>query len=125
VLARVALTYGCVLIGSILFRAASLADAAAMIGGMLGRRGASLPLPTLHDVGALLRLVMLYAIVWFAPNTQQIMRGAAPALGRIAVGPWQRLLWQPTWPWAVAFGLAATLGLLSIGGTGEFLYYRF
>jgi D-alanyl-lipoteichoic acid acyltransferase DltB (MBOAT superfamily) len=125
VLARVALTYGCVLIGSILFRAASLADAATMIGGMLGRRGASLSLPTLHDLGALLRLAMLYAIVWFAPNTQQIMRDAAPALGRTVAGPWPRLLWQPTWPWAVAFGLAATLGLLSIGGTGEFLYYRF
>jgi hypothetical protein len=28
-------------------------------------------------------------------------------------------------PWALAFGCAATLGLLSLGGTGEFVYFQF
>jgi hypothetical protein len=92
---------------------------------MLGLRGWRSAAPDPHAVADVLWLVALYAIVWGAPNTQQIMRGYAPALGRAATGPWPRLVWHPTLPWAVAFGAAATLGLLSIGGTGEFLYYRF
>ncbi len=125
VAARVALTYGCVLAGSVVFRATSLADAGAMLGGMLGLHGLRPAVVDPHAVADVLWLVALYAIVWGAPNTQQIMRGYAPALGRAAAGAWPRLVWQPTLPWAVAFGAAATLGLLSIGGTGEFLYYRF
>jgi D-alanyl-lipoteichoic acid acyltransferase DltB (MBOAT superfamily) len=123
--ARVALTYGCVLVGSVMFRATSLADAGALLRGMLGLHGLSPAAPDLRAVVDVLWLVMLYVIVWGAPNTQQIMRTYAPALGRVAAGAWPRLVWQPTLPWAVAFGAAATLGLLSIGGTGEFLYYRF
>jgi alginate O-acetyltransferase complex protein AlgI len=122
---RVALTYGCVLVGSIVFRATSLADVGAMLSGMLGLHGRGMAAPDFHTVVDVLWLVGLYAIVWGAPNTQQIMRAYAPALGRAATGSWSRLVWQPTLPWALAFGAAATLGLLSIGGTGEFLYYRF
>jgi alginate O-acetyltransferase complex protein AlgI len=125
VTARVALTYGCVLAGSVVFRAASLTDAGAMLGSMIGLRGIDSAAPDLRAVVDVAWLVALYAIVWAAPNTQQIMRAYAPALGRVAAGPWPRLVWQPTLPWAVAFGAAATLGLLSIGGTGEFLYYQF
>ena len=55
-------------------------------------------------------LAGLYAIVWGAPTTQALM---APPFFR------------PTLPWAAAFGAAATLGVLSIGGTGEFLYFQF
>jgi alginate O-acetyltransferase complex protein AlgI len=121
----VALTYGCVLVGSVVFRAASLTDAGAMLGGMLGLWGLGVAAPDLRTVVDIAWLVALYAIVWAAPNTQQIMRAYAPALGRVAAGRWPRLVWQPTLSWAVAFGAAATLGLLSIGGTGEFLYYRF
>jgi D-alanyl-lipoteichoic acid acyltransferase DltB (MBOAT superfamily) len=125
VAARVALTYGCVLVGSVVFRATSLPDAAQMLGGMLGLHGVALATPNLRACVDVAWLVGLYAIVWGAPNTQQIMRGYAPALGRFAAGPSPSLAWQPTLSWAVALGAAATLGLLSIGGTGEFLYYRF
>jgi hypothetical protein len=53
------------------------------------------------------------------------MRAHAPALGRVAAGPFPTLQWQPTLRWAVVAGCAALLGLLSIGGTGEFLYFQF
>jgi alginate O-acetyltransferase complex protein AlgI len=125
VVGRVALTYACVLVGSVVFRATSLTGAGAMLGGMLGLRGLALGAPDARAMVDALWLVALYAVVWGAPNTQQIMRAHAPALGRAVAGPWPWLVWQPTLPWAVAFGAAATLGLLSIGGTGEFLYYRF
>ena len=126
VVGRVSLTYGCVLTGSVVFRATSLTDAGAMLGGMVGLRGGfSAGAPDLRAVVDVLWLAALYGIVWGAPNTQQIMRAHAPALWRAVTGPWPTLIWQPTLPWALAFGAAATLALLSIGGTGEFLYYRF
>ena len=125
VVARVALTYGCVLLGSVFFRAPTLTAASAMLAGMLGLHGAPVVPMDAHITVRVLWLAALYAIVWGAPNTQQIMRSYAPALGRIVAGPLPRLAWQPTLPWAVAFGIATVLGLLSVGGTGEFLYYRF
>ena len=126
---RVLLTYGCVLAGSVLFRAADLSGAMQLLAGMLGLHGVAVALPDARAAtwGALdtLWLAGLYALVWFAPTTQQIMRAHAPALGRVIAGPFPRLQWQPTLGWAVVLGCAAVLGLLSIGGTGEFLYFQF
>ena len=67
----------------------------------------------------------LYLIVWGAPNTQQIMRACEPVLGRIASGPFSALVWRPSLGCAFAFGCAGALALASLGGTSEFLYYRF
>ena len=129
VVARVALTYLCVLLGAIVFRAPTMGVAFDLLGGMLGLHGMAVALPdaraVAHAALDVAWLVMLYAIVWGAPNTQQIMRDYAPALGRIVAGPFPALCWRPTTRWALAFGCAATLGLLSIGGTGEFLYFQF
>ena len=121
VVARVAVTYLAVLAAAVVFRAPTLTAAGDVLAGMLGWHGISVALP---DMNAGLRaaqdvlwLAALYGIVWFAPNSQQIMGLDETA----AVGG----LWRPTLPWAAAFGCAATLGLLSLGGTGEFLYFRF
>jgi D-alanyl-lipoteichoic acid acyltransferase DltB (MBOAT superfamily) len=122
VVGRVLLTYLCVLVGAIMFRAPSVSAAVELLGGMLGLHGASLALPDVRVARDIAWLMMLYVIVWEAPNTQQIMCEYAPALGRIHAGS---LRWHPTARWAVTFGCAATLGLLSIGGTGEFLYFQF
>jgi D-alanyl-lipoteichoic acid acyltransferase DltB (MBOAT superfamily) len=119
VIARVVLTYLCVLVGAVVFRASSVGTALTLLGGMLGLHGISL---AAVDSRTLLRAVLnlawlcsLFAIVWCGPNTQQIMT-------RTDGG---RLVWRQDLPWAVAFGCAATLGLLSIGGTGEFVYFQF
>ena len=112
-----------------MFRAPTVGAALDLLAGMLGLHGVDVMLPdaraVMHTSLDVAWLVMLYAIVWGAPNTQQIMRDYAPALGRIVPGPWPALRWRPEPRWAVAFGCAATLGLLSIGGTGEFLYFQF
>jgi hypothetical protein len=92
---------------------------------MIGLHGVSLALGGTQTMRDIAWLVALYGIVWSAPNTQQIMRDYAPALGRIQPGPLAALRWQPNLRWAAACGCAATLGLLSIGGTGEFLYFQF
>jgi alginate O-acetyltransferase complex protein AlgI len=129
VVSRVALTYLCVLLGAIMFRAPTVGTAIDLLSGMLGMHGTTAALPdpraVAHAAFDVAWLATLYVIVWGAPNTQQIMRDHAPALGRILPGPLPALRWQPTRRWAMAFGCAATLGLLSIGGTGEFLYFQF
>ena len=126
----IALTYLAVLVGAVVFRAPSLGVAGQMLGGMAGLHGVGIPAGL--SARGLLRgartvgwFAALYAIVWGAPNTQQIMRAVGPALDPVRAGPWPWLVWRPSLPWALAIGGAAALGLLSLGGTSEFLYFRF
>ncbi len=125
----VLVTYLCTLVGSVLFRAETLGAAGQMFAAMVGLHGAAFQVPdgraALATARAVGHLAALFAIVWAAPNTQQIMRATEPVLGRIAPGPAPDLVWRPSLGWAVAFGCASALALASLGGTGEFLYYRF
>ncbi len=117
VVAAVAVTYLSVLIGAILFRAASVSDAGSLLAGMAGLHGLGVA-AALSDINVAadsLWIVALYAIVWFAPSTRQLMQGGV--VGRFA--------WRPTPRWAVVMGCAATLGLLASGGTAEFVYFHF
>jgi len=73
--------------------------------------------------------LILLAVVWLAPNTQQIMRRAHPAL---AVGthdvdyPGARWwLWRTNAGWAAATAAFGTLAILSISGVSEFIYFQF
>jgi D-alanyl-lipoteichoic acid acyltransferase DltB (MBOAT superfamily) len=113
--ASAALTYLCVLVGSVLFRATTPGRAGSMLAGMAGLHGVGTLEPDIHVPAAVLWLVALYAIVWFAPTTRQWMLGEMAA----------RYAWRQSPQWAVVMGCAATLGLLAAGGTGEFLYFRF
>jgi alginate O-acetyltransferase complex protein AlgI len=114
-MASIALTYLCVLIASVLFRATTMGRAGSMLAGMAGLHGVGDLQPDIHVPAQLLWLVALYAIVWLAPTTRQWMLGE----------PAPRFAWRQSPQWAVAMGCGATLGLLAAGGTSEFLYFRF
>lgn len=118
---KVLLTYLAVLVGAIFFRAASVTAGLDMLGSMVGLHGA-VALPSALEI---VWLMMLYGIVWGLPNTQQIMIRTEPALGRVLAGRPGWLQWQPTAPWALATGIAALAGLLTLGASGEFLYFQF
>jgi len=136
-MASVLLTYLCVLVASVFFRAPSVPAALSMLAGMSGLHGAGTLLPVtgptmagawsgwVHGAVEVGWLAALYAIVWFLPNTQQIFAGARPVLDRIAPGAPDWLIWRPSMGWAVALGLAGVIAVLSMGGSGEFLYFRF
>ncbi|MGE0415480.1 MAG: MBOAT family protein [Acetobacteraceae bacterium] len=109
----VALTYLCVLVSSVFFRAATVADAVMLLAGMAGLHGLG-SRPEGHDLAALGILIPLYAIVWILPNTQRLVTAGEAG--------WA---WRPHPGWAVVMGGAATVGLLSIGGGAEFLYFQF
>jgi alginate O-acetyltransferase complex protein AlgI len=129
IVGRVALTYGCVLVGSVVFRAPSLSSAGQVLGAMLGLHSVSV---AISDGTEAMRaaaqagwIVVLYAIVWAAPNTQHIMRTCGPTLEAVRAGPLPWLTWRTSLPWAAVFGGAAAVALSALGGTGEFLYFQF
>jgi len=136
----------------VFFRAASVHQAIALLSGMAGLRGVEHDLPVstaavslgvavsslLHAFGARLvdvqtniylwhavRVVAGFAIVWWLPNTQQIMAAARPILGKMPPLAPRLLQWRPTIPWAFTVGFAAVAVLLQLGGTAEFLYFQF
>ncbi len=123
---RILLTYLCVLVGAVVFRADTLADAGGVLSGMLGVNGLGLPglmherLFTIARDWALLAFAAI--VVFAAPNTQHIMRHFAPVLNTVVGGG---RAWRPSLGWALAFGSLGALGLLGIGGSAEFLYFQF
>ena len=119
--AKVLAVYLAALVAFAFFRAASAPAAVDLLGGMIGLHGPG----ELPPLSTLAQLAVLLAIVWFAPNTQQIMSQFEPALGRAIPNPYPRLNWQPRTGWAVACGVIAALGVLALGGTTEFLYFQF
>ncbi len=119
--AKVLAVYVAALVAFAFFRAGSTGEAFEVLAGMLGLHGAGGVLP----LATAAQLAVLFAIVWFAPNTQQIMHNYEPALGRSIPNPYPRLSWQPRPRWALACGMVAALGVLALGGTTEFLYFQF
>jgi alginate O-acetyltransferase complex protein AlgI len=148
------LTYLCVLIGSVVFRAPSVGAAVALLGGMLGAHGVGpgFPVPasvawqtgaigaalhahgavvigrwqeTVHVLETILALVGLYLIVWLLPNTQQIFAEDVATIESVTSTRFTWLRWRSNLGWAVALGCATVIGLLSVGGTSEFLYFQF
>jgi alginate O-acetyltransferase complex protein AlgI len=119
--AGVALTYLCVLVGSVMFRSTTVGRAGSMLAGMAGLHGTGPIEADIRPVVDVAWLLALYAIVWIAPTAKQWMLGGPGMQGELPV----RLMWQQSPQWAVAMGCAVTLGVLAAGGTGEFLYFRF
>ena len=144
-----ALTFCAVVVGWVVFRADGVSTASVILQGMAGLNGFALPdhwLARWGELGAWLAahgvpfsdtrglvraglinwLVILLAVVWFAPNTQQIMRRARPALGVPADATANRwLCWRPA-PWlAVPVAALAVLIVVNLHKKSEFLYFQF
>ena len=151
-LAAGTLTFLAVVVGWVFFRAESFSGAYAMLQGMAGFNGASVP--AVYDsflnhamgsdaagmtndlaaayfndalpVGALL-LTVLAILAFLFPNTQEFMRDYEPALtGRIALS---QPRWLPTWTPRPAFAAGAAflmlIALTNMNEVSEFLYFQF
>mgnify|MGYP003694201899 CR=1 FL=1 len=144
-----AVTFVAIVVAWVFFRATSLDDALAILRGMVGLNGVSIPAtlatylaPSIKaaldhwgvafPLGGGSRLVFQYSwivallpLVMLAPNTQEILGRFQPALnfhdGRRSV----RLSWQPTPGWAAFVATLTACGLLSLTRVSEFLYYQF
>ena len=144
----VLLTFTAVVIGWVIFRAADFATAVAMLKAMAGMNGLVLPdfwLPqwgaagqwlAAHGVvfgdtrdlvtGGLVNWIwILLAVVWFAPNTQQLLAAYRPALALFAEQYRTRLAWRPTAVYALLTAALALMAIFNLHKQSEFLYFQF
>lgn len=134
-----------VIVGWVFFRAASLADAFAVLRGMVFLNGIAVPAfltkavplarkfgvplladaPTAFDGNFLTSAIILGAVVLFAPNVAQIMARQRPMLDEMA--PVARGSWSANGFWAVAIGVGAAACLVIMAGAqkSQFLYFQF
>jgi D-alanyl-lipoteichoic acid acyltransferase DltB (MBOAT superfamily) len=146
-------TFMAVVAGWVFFRSETIGGAFAMLKGMAGFNGISVPayVLALHPdverwlgilgvtatLGGGSRFVWTYAwilglglIAFFAPNTQEILPVIEAPMGKPesgqTAGPLrQAAIWSPTPIWAVALGIVTALGILAMNQVSEFLYFQF
>jgi alginate O-acetyltransferase complex protein AlgI len=145
----VGLTFLCVVLAWVYFRAPNMATANRVLVGMVGGSGAGIPdvvmthlgplAPLLKGVGvstylgggdSFVKMWLTVAgaalIAFTAPNTQEIMARALPgAPGQPEGQAPGRLTWMPRRRHAVLYGMLLGLGFLALSRPTEFLYFQF
>ncbi len=147
-LIAVLLTFFAVVIAWVVFRADSLSAATIILEAMSGMHGVILPDAWLvkwgvfglwlatqgvtfgatNDLimgGAINWIWISLLIVWFAPNTQQIMAAYKPALDMPENSKAKRLLWQPSIHAALIIWLIGFIALINLNKQSAFLYFQF
>lgn len=151
--ASVGLTFLCVMVALVFFRAHNIAAALDILSGMAGLNGAALPqrLQTMPLLGALaegvgasfgditgltpshaVRIVLFLIVVWAFPNSIQWLRNFPTALNLRPPASWLErysslFRWRPSIPTGVAMGAVSVVVMLyatSVAPT-EFLYFQF
>jgi alginate O-acetyltransferase complex protein AlgI len=148
-----ALTFLSVATAMVFFRATTMQAAVAIVRAMIGLNGFKLPQVVFAKLGTaagwlqalgagvappddfpflkmLVWLAALAALVFFCPNTQNLLARYEPALGaRAGATDGLRLLralhWTPSLAWAVVVAVVAAFGVLQLSGPSEFLYWQF
>ena len=140
------LTFACVLVGQVFFRADSVDGAMQILAGMLGLHTIVLPMNLLAELGdlgkdlvsanivvpgyapnpfgAFVPILGALGIAFLCPNTQEIM-ALNPPRPRPAAEPASPVVWAPTVPWALAMGVMFFVSLLLINNEQKFLYFQF
>lgn len=122
----VLITFLCVMVSFVFFRSRSVGHAVSILAAMVGARRSAAPfaLPSL----ALPRIALGFLIVWFLPNTQQILSGFKPSIQEVAWNPgevFRRFLWKPDVGWALALGILFMTVLFEMQDPSTFLYFQF
>jgi D-alanyl-lipoteichoic acid acyltransferase DltB (MBOAT superfamily) len=95
-------------------------------GGMPGDMIEGTKTSLLISKSQVLWIVALLLIVWFTPNTEQLMaRADAIIPDRRAPCRPTVLCWTPSFAWAMATAALLTASFLSLARVSEFLYFRF
>ncbi len=143
------ITFIAVVVAWVFFRAESYEGAMNILKGLVGTNGFVLPLKYYTDlkwVGELLvsfgiefgntpylkggkeifSLLLLFLIVWYAPNTQQLMRHYKPTLENYQGEIHSPIIrWEPTVRWAFVSALLTVIAILGLMQTSDFLYFKF
>jgi hypothetical protein len=143
------ITFAAVVVGWVIFRADSITTAMGMLRGMAGLNGFALPDQWLAKWGGLGEwlasggvaftdarglvttglinwIVILLAIAWFAPNTQQIMArfNSALLIPRDMIAA-RKLGWRPTATFGLIVAALAFASIVNLHRQSEFLYFQF
>lgn len=148
------LTFVCVCIAWVFFRAPDMDTALTILRGMQGGFGIALPdsiMQRLHTAQPVLTrlgissylgggsafieswgwILFAAAVTFLFPNTQEIARRYEPALDFVehpdnSSGVLARtLVWEPTRAWAIALAILALASLLALNRPADFLYFQF
>jgi alginate O-acetyltransferase complex protein AlgI len=144
-----AVTFLAVVVAWVFFRADSLPQAWTVLKGMTGGNGIEASAGLLTRMGAaggwlaghgilvpvpgggwslVVWLAVLLPIVWFAPNTQQIMADYRPALAvpkEVAGRFWRWFTWRPGLVWAGATACLALAAFARLRHVTEYIYFNF
>lgn len=121
------LTFAAVVMAWVFFRAESLDGAIGMSGAMIGLNGLDF-----SDNGFTFPkkfFLLLFIIVWFFPNTQELMSDYKPALETYKINSkgrfWKKLYWKPVYTWALFTAFLNLLCITRLSQVSEFLYFQF
>jgi len=118
------LTFGCVCVAWVFFRAPDVEHALDILRGMTGINGV---LSSAMHIGKrdTVEMLPLLAIVWLLPNAYEFMARVEPALtAGLQLRP-RRLQWRPTVPMALAIGVMGFLCITLLRRVTPFLYFQF
>jgi hypothetical protein len=97
-----------------------------MLRAMLGLDGLAASAAGFDWQFAVFGLAPLLAVVWLAPNTQEITGYRPEATEGKAASPERpAAIWSASPIWATALGCVFAAGLLSLSKVSEFLYFQF
>jgi alginate O-acetyltransferase complex protein AlgI len=149
------LTFIAVAVAMILFRSPTITSAADLLKGLIGQNGVALPeaiydhlgplagwlhradvasvapdLWSAKEFGGMVMWILVSMLIALAfPNTLQILARYEPALG---VKPHTADFaaksiseWNASLPWAIGVSIVAAIGIISLSGPSEFLYWQF
>jgi alginate O-acetyltransferase complex protein AlgI len=131
-------TFLAVVIAWVFFRAETVESASSLLASMAGAHGFSSNLPRFHLGTVWSSVVPLLFVVWFLPNTHQLLgrfeptleyaEGKTPAksrwtLGAPASSQGGAFVWRPYVAWVLAaLAISSVLGLSRVS---EFIYWQF
>ena len=125
--ASVLLTFAATTLAWVVFRADSFSSAARMLRGLAGMGGTSTLVTFSPLAGG--AIALLFAIVWFAPNSMEMTWRFRPALdppkGTSSVRQIQWFRWQPSRASAVTMGLVCVAAMLALSNLSPFIYFQF
>jgi alginate O-acetyltransferase complex protein AlgI len=116
----VVLTMLCVMLAMVQFRADGLGDAFAVYAGMLGLHGPGTPL----RITSVAKFAGLLGVVWFMPNTQEIL-GEQATQGVATISLVKSPGFKPTILWWGAATVTFMLAIAYSSSSTTFLYFQF
>ncbi len=122
----VLITFIAVVIGWVVFRADNIHSIIAILSSMFALNGILQGSPNqLIGSEAIIFIISLLVLVWFAPNTQQIMSKYEPALNYEQDTTKNRLQWSPSFLCGFIISILGFLSIIFLSNDSPFLYFQF